>query len=264
MFLSVFDTWRDTLTNFFAQYPIARIIVDAYLSLIIISFVVFLALKFKKALNLLVIGLLMLAIYCFSDLADLKISKQIYYAVLLSYITISVVIIAPEIRKYMEYRKNETPKNELIRTSTTDSKQAIVDAVFNMSSQKVGALISLELHNSLDQYAEHAISLNADITRELLEQIFIKDTPLHDGGVIIRGNKIVCAAAYYTLTQDFSIDKTIGSRHRAAIGLSENTDSLTIIVSEETGQVHVATAGFMKIMSSKTELLEYINFYMGN
>jgi diadenylate cyclase len=112
---------------------------------------------------------------------------------------------------------------------------------------------------SLDQYAERAITLNSDISKELLEQIFIKDSPLHDGGVIIRGNKIVCAAAYYTLTEDQSLDKTVGSRHRAGVGISEITDSVTIIVSEETGDVHVATSGFMKPMASKAELADYLN-----
>ena len=151
----------------------------------------------------------------------------------------------------------------MIVSSTGATKEAIVDAVFNMSNQKVGALITIEQHNSLDQYSEKAIQLNSDISRELLEQIFIKDSPLHDGGVIIRGNKIVCAGAYYILTQDESLDKTIGSRHRAAVGISEITDSLTIVVSEETGAVHVVNAGFMKIIDNKNELLEYLNLFLG-
>ena len=151
----------------------------------------------------------------------------------------------------------------MIVSSTQASKEAIVDAVFNMSSTKVGALITIEQHNSLDQYAERAIQINSDISRELLEQIFIKDSPLHDGGVIIRGNKIVCAGAYYLLTQDDSLEKTTGSRHRAGVGISEITDSLTIIVSEETGTVHVANAGFMKVMDNKNELLEYLNLFLG-
>ena len=106
-------------------------------------------------------------------------------------------------------------------------------------------------------------SLKGIFVRELLEQIFIKDSPLHDGGVIIRGNKIVCAGAYYVLTQDDTLDKTVGSRHRAAVGVSEITDSLTIVVSEETGRIHVANAGFMKNMDSKNEFLEYLNLFLG-
>jgi diadenylate cyclase len=151
----------------------------------------------------------------------------------------------------------------MLISASGETKEAIVDAVFNLSSNKIGALITLEQHNSLDQYAQRAIQLNSDISKELLEQIFIKDSPLHDGGVIIRGNKIVCAGAYYVLTQDDSLDKTVGSRHRAGVGISEVTDSLTIIVSEETGIVHVANAGFMKIMDNKNELLEYLNLFLG-
>ena len=85
----------------------------------------------------------------------------------------------------------------------------------------------------------------------------------NDGGVIIRGNKIICAAAYYTLTQDTSLDKTIGSRHRAGVGISEMTDSLTIIVSEETGHVHVANQGFMRQIDNKNDLIDYLNTYLG-
>ena len=101
--------------------------------------------------------------------------------------------------------------NSFAVSSTESTREAIADAVFHMSSTKVGALITIEQHNSLDQYAERAIQLNSDISKELLEQIFIKDSPLHDGGVIIRGNKIVCAGAYYVLTQDDRLDKTVGS-----------------------------------------------------
>ena len=152
---------------------------------------------------------------------------------------------------------------DFILSSNDTTKEAIADAVFNLSSTKVGALITIEQHNTLDQYAERAIQLNSDVSKELLEQIFIKDSPLHDGGVIIRGNKIICAGAYYSLTQDESLDKTVGSRHRAGVGISEITDSLTIIVSEETGNVHVATAGCMLRMDSKANLLEYINLFLG-
>ena len=145
----------------------------------------------------------------------------------------------PDLRKMFEYRRISENKDTLIHASG-ETKEAIAEAVFNLSSNKVGALITIEQHNSLDQYAQRAIQLNSDISKELLEQIFIKDSPLHDGGVIIRGNKIICAGAYYVLTQDESLDKTIGSRHRAGVGVSEVTDSLTIIVSEETGKISLA------------------------
>lgn len=251
------------IVEFFQNNLVARIILDSYFALLIISFVLYLVFKFRKALNLLLIGLIALFVFELSNAFNLSISKILYGPFLAGYIVICAVVLAPEIRKLMEYNKKNDNKNEMIASSTQATKEAIVDAVFHMSQTKVGALITLEQHNSLDQYSERAIQLNSDISRELLEQIFIKDSPLHDGGVIIRGNKIVCAGAYYVLTQDDSLDKTVGSRHRAGVGISEVTDSLTIIVSEETGYVHVANAGFMKLMDNKNELLEYLNLFLG-
>ncbi len=260
MFLTVIDD----ITQFFNDNIAATIIIDAYLALLLISFVIFLCFKFKKAINLTIVGVLLVLIKLASDQFGFKISSLLYTIFLTSYVVICVILIAPELRKLMEYHKAEDNKKAMVLSSTQATREAIVDAVFNMSAAKVGALITFELHNSLEQYAERAINLNSDISRELLEQIFIKDSPLHDGGVIIRGNKIICAAAYYTLTQDQTLDKTVGSRHRAGLGLSEITDSLTIIVSEETGTVHIAVAGLMNVMSTKSELLEYINIYLGN
>ena len=264
MFLFSINDIFDNITNFFEDNLVAKIIVDAYLALLIISFLIFLCIKLKKALNLTIVGFLLLIIKLASDQFGFEISKILYGAVFAVYLVICVVILAPELRTIMEYHKADDNKKAMIMTSTQATREAIVDAVFNMSAQKVGALITFELHNSLEQYAERAINLNSDISRELLEQIFIKDSPLHDGGVIIRGNKIICAAAYYNLSQNSQLDKTVGSRHRAGLGLSEITDSLTIIVSEETGTVHIACAGLMNVMNSKSELLEYISIYLGN
>lgn len=251
------------IIDFFNNNITAKIILDAYFILLLISLVLFLIFRFKKALNLFIIGVILFFINFAANQLDLTISKKFYAPLASVYIILCVIILAPDLRKMMEFRKKSDNRNDMIISSTQATKEAIVQAVFHMSSMKVGALITIEQHNSLDQYAERAIQLNSDISRELLEQIFIKDSPLHDGGVIIRGNKIVCAGAYYILTQDDSLDKTIGSRHRAGVGISEITDSLTIIVSEETGVIHVANAGFMKVMDSENELLEYLNLFLG-
>ncbi len=252
------------IIDLFNKHLYLKLILDGYLALFITSFVVFLVIKYKKAANIVIIGALLLLFKYISGLFDLRLSNQLYSGVLTSYLVISAVLLAPDLRKLMEYHKSDDKKSGVYISSSQATKEAIGDAVFNLASQKVGALITIEYHMSLEQYSERAIILNSDISKELLEQIFIKDSPLHDGGVIIRGNKIVCAAAYYTLTQDQNLEKTVGSRHRAAVGISEVTDSFTIIVSEETGVVHVATNGIMKIMSSKNELLDYLSFYIGN
>lgn len=249
------------IINFFQDNLIARIILDAYFTLIIVSLLVYLAMKIKKVLVLIIVGIIIHFITFFSLKIGLIISSEIYRSINYFYIILCLILCGSDIRKLMDDMKDQ--KREVFVSSTKSTREAIVDAVFHLSSTKVGALITIEQHNSLDQYAERAIQLNSDISKELIEQIFIKDSPLHDGGVIIRGNKIVCAGAYYVLTQDNMLDKTIGSRHRAAVGISEVTDSLTIVVSEETGNVHVATAGCMMPMENESQLLEYINLFLG-
>ena len=253
----------ENIINFFQNNIVAKIILDAYLALLVISLLVFLAFKIKKVFILLVIGIFLGFFTWLAEQIGLTISSYLYPIIFGSYFVVLVVIASPEIRSLMDSNKNIESRGDFMSSSNETTKEAIADAVFNLSSTKVGALITIEQHNTLDQYAERAIQLNSDVSKELLEQIFIKDSPLHDGGVIIRGNKIVCAGAYYTLTQDESLDKTVGSRHRAGVGISEITDSLTIIVSEETGNVHVATAGCMLRMDSKANLLEYINLFLG-
>lgn len=253
----------ENIKQFFQDNKVLRIIIDGYFLLFLVSLVVYIGFKYRKGLFLIIIGLIISVISWFSNIAGLEISAFFYQAILASYLIIVVIILAPEIRKHMEFHKGDSISKQSNISSTQATIEAVADAVFDMSAVKVGALITIEQHISLEQYSERAIPLNSDISKELLEQIFIKDSPLHDGGVIIRGNKIICAAAYYTLTQDTSLDKTIGSRHRAGVGISEMTDSLTIIVSEETGHVHVANQGFMRQIDNKNDLIDYLNTYLG-
>lgn len=256
--------WMNEMAKFFDKHKYLRISIDAYLSFLIITFLMYLLLKFKKAKVLAIVGFGIGIAYFLARVCNFEVAYYLYKYVFNCYLVLSVVLLAPELRRALETKKGDnSQKRDLVSAQTQSTIEAIVEAVFNMSSMKVGALITIEQHISLEQYSSRAITLNSDITKELLEQIFIKDSPLHDGGVIIRGNKIVCAAAYYTLTQDPSLDKTVGSRHRAGVGISEVTDSLTIIVSEETGNVHVANQGFMVEMASKADLVDYLNTYLG-
>ena len=251
------------INTFLSDHSYLRYILDGYFVLIIASLFIFIALKYKKALFLLIIGIVTGIIYYLSNALHLKASKEIYSIFFLSYMIICTILLAPELRRLMEVKKGEDTRKIISKENSSEkTKEAIADAVFTLARGKVGALITIEQQIKLDQYAERAITLNSEVSKELLEQIFIKDSPLHDGGVIIRGNKILCAAAYYNLTQDQSLDKTTGSRHRAGLGISEITDSVTIIVSEETGDVHVAIAGYMKLLSSENELLDYISSHL--
>ena len=112
-------------------------------------------------------------------------------------------------------------------------------AIQYMSKRRIGALITIQMNTGLEDYIETGIKLDANITGALLINIFIPNTPLHDGAVIIKDNKIAVAAAYLPLSESNLIPKELGTRHRAAVGISEVTDALTIVVSEETGGVTI-------------------------
>lgn len=157
-----------------------------------------------------------------------------------------VVIFAPEIRlgleKFGKTTQLFTPGSSVL----TDEEMlidALVKSVAYMSPRKIGALISIQGTQTLREYINTGISLNADVSSQLLINTFIPNTPLHDGAVIIRGKKIAAACCYLPLTESTAISKEFGTRHRAAIGLSEHSDALTIIVSEETGSLSVTHNG---------------------
>ncbi|WP_373756443.1 diadenylate cyclase CdaA [Streptococcus ferus] len=157
----------------------------------------------------------------------------------------AVVIFAPEIRSGLE-RFGRTPQALIqTRTVTSDDQivQAFVDAVKYMSPRKIGALVAVEGTQTLREYITTGIPLDADISSQLLINIFIPNTPLHDGAVIVKDNKIAVSCAYLPLSESSSISKEFGTRHRAAIGLSEQSDALIFVVSEETGAISVAHKG---------------------
>lgn len=156
-----------------------------------------------------------------------------------------VVIFAPEIRSGLEKFGRSTQVFSQTQQVSDEEKlvEALVKSVAYMSPRKIGALISIERTQTLQEYISTGIPLDADISSQLLINIFIPNTPLHDGAVIISGNKITTACSYLPLSESMAISKEFGTRHRAAIGLSENSDALTIVVSEETGGVSITSKG---------------------
>lgn len=156
-----------------------------------------------------------------------------------------VVIFAPEIRSGLEKFGRSTQVFSQTQQVSDEEKlvEALVKSVVYMSPRKIGALISIERTQTLQEYISTGIPLDADISSQLLINIFIPNTPLHDGAVIISGNKIATACSYLPLSESMAISKKFGTRHRAAIGLSENSDALTIVVSEETGGISITSKG---------------------
>lgn len=166
-------------------------------------------------------------------------------------ITAVVIILQPELRKALEeLGKNDfMEKLQLVKRRDEDGRftdktlQGILNACTAMSKTKTGALIVLERNQSLTDYAATGITLDAVVTSQLLVNIFEHNTPLHDGAVVIKRDRIVAATCYLPLSDNRAVSKELGTRHRAALGASENTDALIVIVSEETGAVSVAREG---------------------
>lgn len=119
----------------------------------------------------------------------------------------------------------------------------LMEALFKLSDKKIGCLIAIEKEAQLNTYIESGISLDAVIGSELIQSIFQRDSPMHDGGVVIRGQRIVASACLFPLSDNQNLSKIIGTRHRAALGLTEQTDAIAVMASEETGEVSVACDG---------------------
>ena len=169
----------------------------------------------------------------------------------------AVVIFTPEIRTGLERLGRATDLFSATPISSEEKLiQAFVKAVEYMSPRKIGALVAIQGSRTLQEYISTGIPLDADVSGELLINIFIPNTPLHDGAVIIRDNKIAVSCAYLPLTENSRISKEFGTRHRAAIGLSEVSDAFTFVVSEETGGISITHNGVFKHDLSLQEVEE--------
>lgn len=249
------------IVDFFKEGSIANYILDGYLVFVLVLFVLFFVLKSKHFYAILLPTVLVIVFWFLANQFNLEISSQIYNYLLMALPLIFIIVMAPDIHHWLDTAWNKEQTTKYVKGSNAN-KQAIADAVMFLASRKIGALITIEKHKLLDQYAEKAIVMNADISKELLINIFSPLTPLHDGAVIIKGNKIRCAGAYYVLSTRESLDKTVGSRHRAALGIAEVTDSITIVVSEETGKISITYSGIIITISDRDKLLEYIDLAM--
>lgn len=181
-----------------------------------------------------------------------------------------IIIFQPEIRRVLEHLgRTSFNDRRILRDADVLTKvvSEIVNAVDNLSQQKTGALLAIEQDTGLGDIIDNGIKIDAIVSSALLENIFVVNTPLHDGATIIRGDRIIASGCVLPLTGNKDISKKLGTRHRAALGLSEVSDSLVLIVSEETGTISLALNGklvrnydkerlqkiLIKILSSKIE-----------
>ncbi|MFA5471098.1 MAG: diadenylate cyclase CdaA [Acholeplasmataceae bacterium] len=242
--------------------PIWKFIIDFYVIWILVFFLFKFLINNKRIFSVVLSVLVVYVVFYLIQIADIFASSLILGYIVEWLPIIIIVVMAPDLRRSLEIVWKQEKVRDDFEMGSERTKQHIVDAVMVLASQQIGALITIEKHNTLDQYAERAIMMNSEVSKEVLINIFTPNTPLHDGAVIIRGDQILCAGAYFVLSDNQNYDKTMGSRHRAGLGISEITDSLTILVSEETGNVSVAIEGILLKMNDREKLLEYLNMFM--
>lgn len=207
-------------------------------------------LRQTRAMQLVKGILVIFIIMVISDLANLTVLNYVVSTLVQVGMFAIVVIFQPELRSLLE-RMGRSSVIKMIdftkdkNRSYTDTEKVcdeIVTAVMNMADTKTGALIVIERETKLGEI-KTGTHIDATVTSQLLENIFSHNTPLHDGAVIIRDNRILSAACFLPLTSNTNVSKELGTRHRAALGISEVSDALTIVVSEETGKVSIAVNG---------------------
>lgn len=247
--------WQNIVTFFHKYLSLTTINVVDIIEIIIIAVLVYYLLTWFrktrawslfKGLILLLVFLLLAAIFHFNTI--LWIASRV-----LSVGVIGLIIIfQPELRRALESLGGRKMFQGLF-TSDRDSKrfsdetmEEIMKTVADLSKDKTGGLICLELDVPLTEYEHTGIEIDAKVSSALLENIFEDKTPLHDGAVIIRDDRVVAATCYLPMSNSRTLNKKYGTRHRAALGLSEVTDSFTIVVSEETGSISVAFEGTLR------------------
>lgn len=249
-----FNTAFDLVKGFFASIfmAFADIRIADILDIVIIAFIIYKAIGFFKETRakILIKGLLfLLLIWVVAQWFDLITLKWILVK-FFDYAIIAVaVVFQPELRHALEKMghssfgwigsNHDSDGNDKIKSGIDE----ICKACASMSEQKVGALIVIERSTPLGEIADTGTSVNADISQELVENIFYPKSPLHDGGVVVRKSRLLSAGCILPLTSNNELSKELGTRHRAAVGMSETSDAIVVVVSEETGKISVCNNG---------------------
>ncbi|WP_325176625.1 diadenylate cyclase CdaA [Paenibacillus alkalitolerans] len=236
--------------NFFEDWTWTTVIKEI-IDVTIVSYIIYkliLLVRGTRAVQLLKGIVVLVAVWAVSYIFGLLTLQWLMNQLFTFGVLAVFIIFQPELRRALE----QLGRGKIFTMPATEEDQAMNDrieqvirALNHMSSRRIGALIVFERETGLSEYIESGIKLESQISTELFVNIFIPNTPLHDGAVIIRGNQIMAAGCYLPLSENPFISKELGTRHRAAIGMSEVSDAITVIVSEETGQISLAIHGQM-------------------
>lgn len=215
---------------------------------------------YQMAIGLGIVGVLFLV----AQIGNLYVT-QLLIRTFIDFLIIAIIVLfAPEIRRFLTSIGSRSFRNPLAARAFQEKAEDIFLSVEDMARKKIGALIALEKSISLKSYADRGTLIDADVSKDLLISIFFPHSPLHDGAVIVRGNKILAAGCLLPLpaTHILGTNFLTRTRHLAAIGLSEETDAAVIVVSEETGAISLATKGGLKQNLEPGQLKESLLSYL--
>ena len=261
--INIIENFNNSL-NVFTTLSFFELI-SAIVEILIIAFIIYRVLMWLKSTRawvllrgIIVIGVFTLLAYLFNFKVILFILSSLSYIAILAII----IVFQDDLRAGLEHLGRQKvfskliPDMKLTKKISKESIQEIVEAAFAMGKVKTGALIVIEQNIALEECERTGIVINGEITKQLLINIFEKNTPLHDGAVLFVGDLIKAATCYLPLSHNHSISKELGTRHRAGLGVSEISDSITVIVSEETGNVSLCYTGSLKVMKDEKEMLK--------
>ena len=219
-----------------------------------------------KAVQLLKGIIVIMAIWLISIVFNLQTVRYFTNQFIVWGIIVIIILFQPELRRALEQlgRGSIFSRSAKSRETVEHYIEDIVNSSNYMAKRRIGALISIEGETGIGEYAETGIPINGNLTHQLLTNIFTPNTPLHDGAVIIKKNEIAAAACYLPLSESPFISKELGTRHRAAMGISEVTDALTIVVSEETGAISCTKNGEMHRDLSQDTLTELLREHLSS
>ena len=262
----MFDT---IIQNYLSKLYLPNIAWNDIIEIIILAFVIYKIMawiKNTKAWSLLR-GIVLIVVFLFvAYILQLRTILWISQHILGAAIIALVILFQPELRQALERLGNRRLFSGVKSGSggyerfSKKTANEIVDAVCDMSKAKTGALIVIEQNIKLDEYIKTGINVEAIVTSQLLLNIFEKNTPLHDGAVIVRGDRVMAATCYLPLSSNENLSKDLGTRHRAALGLSEENDCLVIIVSEESGNIAITSNGQLERKLDRNSLMTRLEF----
>ena len=237
---------KTLFANLFQQ-PDWRNFLDIIITAVIIYALIRLIIRTRSSAVIKGVAVLLLFAWL-TNILQLNVVSWMLQQVLNTGVVVLVILFQPELRKALEQLGRSSfissgPGSHASSTNTSQIVSEIVTAMTDMSKKRIGALIVVERKTGLREFADTGTMINADITAPLIENIFEPNTPLHDGAMIIRDGRILAAACILQLSNDPDISKELGTRHRAAIGITETSDAVALVVSEETGVISAAREG---------------------